>query len=122
MEVLPRLLTDAESKLVLGLLARAGMDETNAARDVFKLRVVEQCQCGCSSVDFVSTEAPNERGGILADYYATVPEGFAVGVILWGTRDQVNALEVYSLANDPPYGTPLVTTLTDVPPQFESAV
>jgi hypothetical protein len=55
--------------------------------------VVDQCNCGCASVDFAF--AGEERPRPIADGVATTPAGGGVGVIVFGTADAITGLEIY---------------------------
>ena len=58
------------------------------------LKVVDRCNCGCASVDFVpSGQAPPY--GPIADAVAITQAGGTVGIIVWGSANEVTGLEVY---------------------------
>lgn len=59
------------------------------------LRVVGGCGCGCDSVDF--QEEPFIHSQRLADALGDTPKGGRVGVMVWGTPQQVTGLEIYDL-------------------------
>lgn len=61
-----------------------------------KLRVVERCACGCDTVEFYRTNGP-EKAEIVADGIGRTPQGGRVGVIVWGTANEVTGLEVYDM-------------------------
>ena len=59
------------------------------------LSVVNKCDCGCDSVDFVgfSQNVPRQR---VANGIGITPTGGKVGIIIWGVGDKITGLEVYS--------------------------
>jgi hypothetical protein len=61
-----------------------------------ELRVVGGCECGCASVNF--SVAPPEHKKPIADGRGILPNGFRVGVIVWGTPEAVTGLEVYDMS------------------------
>jgi len=62
-------------------------------RDADKLWVVSGCTCGCDTIDFRRKKA--DLGYPIADAVGTTPGGGEVGVIVFGTDDEVTGLEVY---------------------------
>jgi hypothetical protein len=121
-EVSPRPLLPAERALVAGLLRHAGIPAREFLIDLDALRVLAQCECGCSSIDFVPKAEP--AGEILVDAYGTTPQGQPVGLILWGSEHRIRRLEIYSLGNDPPFAVPSSDTISDTPPtptQFDES-
>lgn len=61
-----------------------------------ELRAVDQCSCGCDSIDF------EENGSVrpakpIGDAIGTTQAGGVVGIIVWGREDAVTALEIYDL-------------------------
>ena len=59
---------------------------------------------------------PATYGRQVADAYGIMPDGRAVGLILWRTGVRPTYLELYSLASDPPFEFPASETIIDVPP------
>ena len=57
------------------------------------LRVLDGCNCGCTSLDF----QPNSWSGssIIADGFAIYSDGQQAGLILWGRNGGIALLEVY---------------------------
>lgn len=95
---LDRPINDAEVEVVSAALERCA--ETPEARELLttvgNLRVVDQCDCGCASVDFArtSTELPRP----IADGIGVTRNGDRVGVIIWGVDDSITGLEVYDMS------------------------
>lgn len=58
------------------------------------LRVVERCECGCVSVDFVQHD-PENLSKPIADAYGRTSSGLEMGLIVWGRMDAVTGLEAY---------------------------
>ena len=113
----PRALSAAEHALVVRLLEREGLARGSHAA-LADLRVVATCECGCGSIDLepaAPTAAVAGRSRVLVDAYGAVQGGHAVGLILWGTATRVTALELYSLAFDPPFELPNPDSVADVP-------
>ena len=52
---------------------------------VSSLRVVDQCQCGCPSVDFARTSSQAPQ--LVADGLGITVNGDRVGIIVWGVQD-----------------------------------
>jgi hypothetical protein len=119
----PRLLSAPERALIIRLLEHAGKAQPPLT-DLDDLRVVGTCDCGCGTIDLepISTEAPTDRPGILADAYGTVQAGHGVGLILWGTAANVSSLEIYSLAFDPPFELPSPDSVSDIYAESDPAV
>src|SRR5262245_56064480 len=71
-------------------------EHSRLATSVESLRAVDQCSCGCDSVDFEAQGSvqPAKRTG---DAIGTTPAGGVVGVIVWGRDDAITGLEVYDL-------------------------
>lgn len=61
-----------------------------------RLRAIDQCSCGCDSVEFAE-HGRTRRSSPIGDGIGTTPAGGTVGVIVWGTPDAVTSLEVYDL-------------------------
>jgi hypothetical protein len=75
------------------------------------LRAVDQCDCGCDSVDFTPHD-PSRPSKPIADGVGTTPAGGTVGIIIWGREDAVTGLEIYDLgAGDNDLRLPLVATI-----------
>ena len=95
-----RRLTEDERDVVRWMLREAStvgqLDEL--VPNVEHLRVVGQCDCGCASIDFVAS-ALSSGCGQIAEAVGTIEDGSYVGLILWGDRQKVSALEIYSMSN-----------------------
>jgi hypothetical protein len=79
-----------------------------------QLRVVSTCDCGCPTVDFAVGDFVTDLtkpSQILADFLATSPEGFQVGVILHAREGRLSELEVYSIDGCDSFGLPDISTL-----------
>jgi hypothetical protein len=92
-----RSINNREADVIRAALERASVspEASVLAATVSGLRVVDQCGCGCDSVDF--EKDPNERSRPIADGTGTTPSGGGVGVIVWGTSIRITGLEVYDL-------------------------
>jgi hypothetical protein len=60
------------------------------------LRAIDQCGCGCDSIDFVRHD-PEHFSRPVAEGMGTTPAGGDVGVIVWGRPGAITGLEIYSL-------------------------
>jgi hypothetical protein len=103
-----RPITDAEATVVRLALARAAVipAAVELVGTIPNLRVIDQCHCGCASVDFAFSG--NERPEPIADGTATTPAGGGVGIIVWGTRSAIAGLEIYDCgAGDDDLGLPV---------------
>jgi len=90
-----RPITDAEAAVIHRALAMAAVvpHGVELVATIPKLRVIDQCHCGCASVDFAFSG--DERPEPIADGTATTPAGGGVGIIIWGTRTAITGLEIY---------------------------
>jgi hypothetical protein len=61
-----------------------------------QLQVIDRCECGCDSVDFVPFDLDN-RPKPIADAAGETPAGGMVGLLIWGTANAVTGIEVYDL-------------------------
>src|SRR5687767_5443440 len=93
----PRELTDRERAFVERMLSIAGLSNSSFAKQVSTLHVVDQCDCGCPSVDFM----PSPTGHSAVDAYARTRDGGLVGAILWQKDGRIAGLEVHSIEADP---------------------
>jgi hypothetical protein len=97
----PRPITPAELAVIKAALARAP-----SARPIQELRhpletlqVFSICPCCCcDSVHFQPEQGPGSWP--VAEAVGTRPFGGLVGVLVWGTDDQITGLEVYDLSFD----------------------
>ena len=94
-----RSVTKTEYQVVQWLLANARTPAGQAyATSLGALHVVDQCKCGCVSVDF---EANGKAvGEVIADAVAAWPDGSQAGVMLWGCKGRITGLEVYDRTPD----------------------
>ena len=93
----PREMTDRERAFVQRMLSIAGLSNGSFAKQVATLQVVDQCDCGCPSVDFM----PAPGGHSLVDAYARTRDGGLVGAILWEKEGRIAGLEVHSIEAAP---------------------
>jgi hypothetical protein len=63
---------------------------------VSSLCVIDQCQCGCPSVDFERNPASHPLP--IADGLGITANGDQVGVIIWGSSDVITSLEIYDMS------------------------
>jgi hypothetical protein len=63
---------------------------------VNNLCVVDQCHCGCASVDFARNSSEHPQP--IADGIGITPSGDRVGIIIWGVNDAITGLEVYDMS------------------------
>jgi hypothetical protein len=108
-QTIERPINPGESAVVSWLLQHAPMRGTvsHLAPLVADLRVVDACSCGCPGVDF-ARDGQASPWRPIADASGTTPEGVAVGVILWGGKNEITGLEVYSEAGVPVFTLPAV--------------
>src|SRR6266566_6759151 len=93
-----RPITPDELAVIQTTLERAAVapEFTALAHDLEQLRAVDQCSCGCDSVDFAEHD-PTHPAKPIGDAIGTTPAGGTVGVIVWGRTDAVTGVEVYDL-------------------------
>jgi hypothetical protein len=100
--ILSRAITQEEIEVVRTALDRAATTSElgRLASGVEQLRVISRCGCGCASVDFVEHDSQNPGRPIAHAIGSTETAGM-VGVIIWGTAEQITGLEVYDLGAGP---------------------
>ncbi len=88
--------SQAERDLVQWLLEHAALEDGSRTllSSVDGLQVVDACDCGCPSVDFVR-EGQGAGAQILADAIGTHSDGLPLGVLLWGRDGAISGLEVF---------------------------
>ena len=94
MEIRP--INEQEIEVITTAVDRAHVVDVKeeVLRAVPLLNVVGRCNCGCASVDFVpSGQAPPYVP--IADAIATTHVGGEVGIIVWGSENEITGLEVY---------------------------
>jgi len=93
-----RPINDAEIAVVRAALERCA--ETPKVRGLLptvdNLRVIDQCQCGCATVDFARYSSEHPR--LIADAIGITPSGDRVGIIVWGLNDAITGLEIYDMS------------------------
>ncbi len=95
-----RPITEDEMAVVRAALERCA-DTANVEgllRSINSLRVVDQCQCGCPSVDFALSSSTYPRP--IAEGLGVTAGGDQVGVIIWGLHDAITGLEIYDMSTD----------------------
>jgi hypothetical protein len=93
-----RPIIDDEIAVVQAALERCAEipDAQKLLSTVSNLYVVDQCQCGCPSVDFARSSAEHPRP--IADGLGITSNGARVGVIIWGVSDAITGLEIYDMS------------------------
>jgi hypothetical protein len=93
-----RLISDDEITVVRAALERCAEipDTGELVATVSSLHVVDQCQCGCPSVDFARSSSAHPRP--IADGLGITSNGDRVGVIIWGVSDAITGLEIYDMS------------------------
>jgi hypothetical protein len=93
-----RPITDDEIAVVRAALERCAEtpDAPELLSTVSSLQVVDQCQCGCASVDFARSSSQHPRP--IADGLGITSNGDRVGVIIWGVNDAITGLEIYDMS------------------------
>ena len=105
-----RPITPEEASVVQWLIEHPGPNEPVGTWPVRveELRVVDGCDCGCRSIDFV----PDKLGSRpVRDALGTTADGRRNGLILWGTDGAIHSLEVYDLDPDASHELPKVGSL-----------
>ena len=102
-----RPLSDSEQAVVARMMTLGGVAYA------VPREVVDRCDCGCASVDFLP-DGP--FGEIVADAYGRTTSGIDVGVILWAREGAVSGLEVYMLGSSDTDELPTVDSLQLEPP------
>lgn len=113
----------AERGLVAWLLQHAATAERAAALldAVQSLQVVDACDCGCPSVDFVR-EGQGAGAQIVAEAQGTQDDGCPLTVLLW-TRDGVlSGLEVFDYDGGTWFPLPAPARLTPIAAENNSVV
>jgi hypothetical protein len=93
-----RPITDDEIAVVRAALDRCAEipDAQQLLSTVSSLHVIDQCQCGCPSVDFARNPSTHPRP--IADGLGITSNGDQVGVIIWGVSGAITGLEVYDMS------------------------
>lgn len=92
-----RPITQHEAAVIAATLERASLVPVvpSVLETIEQIQVVDQCTCGCASIDFLVGE-PARGARILADGIGTLETGEGdVGVIVWGFPERLTSLEVY---------------------------
>jgi hypothetical protein len=93
-----RSINDDEIAVIREALERCAEtpDAQKLLSTVSSLQVVDQCQCGCPSVDFERSSSAHPRP--IADGLGITSNGDRVGVIVWGVSDAITGLEIYDMS------------------------
>ncbi len=85
-----------QRELVRWLLQHAASPASAAVLlgTVDQLQVVDACDCGCPSVDFVR-EGQGAGAQIVAEARGVLPDGCPVTVLLWTRDGAISGLEVF---------------------------
>lgn len=98
----PREILPLETEVILRALDKCSAAPVTQSllATVPGLEVVSRCECGCDTINFKGwgQSGPPQ---ILADGVAETPDGKAIGVIVFGTPNQITCLEVYSYDDEP---------------------
>lgn len=90
-----RKLTQDEQALVSWMLQHAARTEDpRLLATVPELAVVDRCDCGCPSLDFMR-EGMGAGAQILADAEGTADDGLPFTVLLWARDEQISGLEIF---------------------------
>jgi len=93
-----RPITDDEIAVIRAALDRCAEDPyaPQLISTVSGLHVIDQCECGCPSVDFARNPSTHPRP--IADGLGITSNGDRVGVIIWGVSDAITGLEIYDMS------------------------
>ena len=93
-----RPITNDEVTVVRAALERCAEtpDAQKLLPTVSSLQVVDQCRCGCPTVDFARSASAHPRP--IADGLGVSSNGGRVGVIIWGVSDAITGLEIYDMS------------------------
>lgn len=107
-----RLASTEVRQLVRWLLEHSARTTTAASflDQVDKLHVIDSCDCGCPSVDFIR-EGMGAGAQILADATGEAQDGLSVAVLLWGRDGAISGLEVFDYDGGPWFPLPPVDRL-----------
>ena len=110
MSGLPRPISDKEAAIVQWLLDHRAPGEPEGpwSRSAADLVVVGGCECGCCSVDF---EPASSDVRPIRDAVGRLEDGRQSGLILWGSNDVIQRLEIYDLDPDASHALPEVSAL-----------
>jgi hypothetical protein len=95
-----RPLTAEETSLVEWLLEHGDDQAAEFLPQLYLVRVISRCPCGCASIDFgVSGQAPATENGlqVLSDYQWETDEGAHCGVFVFAGCGFLAGLEVWSI-------------------------
>lgn len=94
----PRAITQQEVAAIREAFAVAPTEGISPPSEatLAELRVICRCPCGCASVGFVPEPVEMSLSiTILADAEGRAPTGEALGLIVWGTPEQLTGIEVH---------------------------
>lgn len=96
--IVPRHLSDTELAVLQAILCRAPTSDAPSfsSEQLSELMVYSKCDCGCASVGFLPEGTPaSTNTKLIADGLGLSPNNKQVGVIVYGSPDQVVELELY---------------------------
>lgn len=112
----PRKLSAAERALIHALLDHAGLAKSRFAASLPKIRVIDDCGCGCPSVALSEPGVSRkiERvGPALVDMFGRTRAGTTAGVLLFANKQRLTYLEIYSQSRRVARTLPTITSLVD---------
>lgn len=88
--------TATERGLIRWLLEHAAIDPgaPGLLEQIDRLQVVDACDCGCPSVDFMR-EGQGAGAQILAEAAGETSAGEPLGILLWGRDGTISGVEVF---------------------------
>jgi hypothetical protein len=91
--IVPRPITSEEAAIVKQALLKAALTPvpTDTIQSIESLCVIAECECGCRSVEFESSEAAESR---LSDGVGYLLTGERVDVMVWGRGTRISSLEI----------------------------
>jgi hypothetical protein len=111
---LSRSLTSEERALIWHLVSGFPDAETFIGQ-INDLRVVDECSCGCPSIDFAKDQSGTKHTPI-ANFIGVTPTGVEIGGMLWVRDNVLISLEVYCFGeHDGPFDLPILDTIRPFP-------
>ena len=99
--------------MIRWLLQHSQNDATNYLSQLDRLSVCGKCTCGCPTIHFALDGVPvsGKGHGLISDWLAEVDDKL-YGILLFGTKDALNMLEVYCLpGSDTPFDLPPIESI-----------
>ncbi len=98
MDIQHRIITKQEASIVRTTLQQAPAIDIpqRLFETIESLIVVGKCDCGCASVDF---EENGDHSNLIpiGDAQGITEAGGMVGIIVWGTENEITGLEIYDM-------------------------